>query len=263
MSKAGNFGIILHQTISFHPLMMRLPRTDAVFWPGCALMQLDTAILHRTMEILRRAEPQIALSPCCCGQPTIYAVSQGKGRQRQQTLAAMIKARGIRRIYTACPNCSLQLRQLNSAEVFPIWPVLAQLMTAQDVSAPPHDVTRYIWHDPCPTRNDPAQQEAVRKLLALTGADVCQPTHTGGNTLCCGNFHMLHITNPEVSAAMRQKRLAELPEDRVIASSCDGCLSAFRSEGRQTQHLLELLFGQSRRRGWGNRIRTTFSSGTK
>ena len=68
---------------------------------------------------------------------------------------------------------------------------------------------------------------------------------------------MLAATDPEKSAKMRRFCLEEFPQERTIASSCEGCLGAFRSEGRNTRHLLELLFGQSQHRGWGNRFSTT------
>jgi len=68
---------------------------------------------------------------------------------------------------------------------------------------------------------------------------------------------MMAATDPEKSATMRRNRLKEFPEDRTIVSSCEGCLGAFRGEGRQALHLLELLFGQSKSRGWGNRFKTT------
>jgi hypothetical protein len=68
---------------------------------------------------------------------------------------------------------------------------------------------------------------------------------------------MLAATDPEKSRKMRLNRLKEFPEDRIIVSSCEGCLGAFRGEGRQTLHLLELLFGRSEGRGWANRIKTT------
>lgn len=56
---------------------------------------------------------------------------------------------------------------------------------------------------------------------------------------------------------MRAHRLEELGEERIILSNCEGCLDAFRSEGRETCHLLELLFGRSKTRSWLNRIKIT------
>ena len=253
MNKSSNFGMAFHQMLGFSAPLMKIPAAKAVFWPGCALMNLDGEILQKTLEILRRAEPEIQLACGCCGQPTVYLFPE-KATQRKRKLVRLLKKQGVKRIYTACPNCTLQLRELDGFEIIPVWPVLAMHMTPADVTAPQG---QFIWHDPCPTRNEPAQQEAARQLLHLCGCDCCQPEHTGCRTQCCGNFHMLAATDPEKSAKMRRNRLKEFPTDRTITSNCEGCLGAFRSEGRNTIHLLELLFGKSKARGWANRIKTT------
>ena len=252
----ADFGMACQQAVSFNALMLRIPETEAVFWPGCALLNLDGRILEKTLVVLRRAEPGIGLASGCCGQPTEY-LFPGKKGQREQTLARLLKKRGVRRIYTACPNCTLQLRQLAGFEIIPIWSVLADQMNPAEVK---RSAGQYVWHDPCPTRTDPGQQAAARRLLECSGFDVTEPEHTGRHTICCGNFHMMEFRDPEKQKTMRGRRLAELPEDRTIVSSCEGCLGAFRSAGRSTCHLLELLFGRSQSRGWGNRIKTTMKA---
>lgn len=253
MAKASHFGMAFHQGLSFSGLLMRIPRSEAVFWPGCALMTLDGEVLEKTLMVLRRAEPGIELACGCCGQPTVYLFPE-KAEARRKKLVERLGKQGICRIYTACPNCTLQLRELEGFEIIPIWPVLVEYITPADIAAPEG---KFVWHDPCPTRNEPAQQEAARKLLGKCGCDCCQPECTGCKTRCCGNFHMLAVTDPEKSAMMRKKRLSDFPEDRTIASSCEGCLGAFRGEKRDTCHLLELLFGRSKARGWANRFKTT------
>ena len=245
-----------HQALSFHGLMLRIPKAEVLFWPGCALMNLDSSILQKTLLVLRRAEPDIRLACGCCGQPTVF-LFQDKAVPRQQKLIHLLKNQGVKRIYTACPNCTIQLRQLGECEVLPIWPMLSEHLREEEVK--PIE-GRFIWHDPCPTRKDPSQLEGTRKLLTLSGCDCCQPEYTRERTHCCGNVHMLRATDPEKSTLMRKRRLEELGNSRIILSSCEGCLDAFRSEGRDTCHLLELLFGKSKVRGWGNRIRTTLKT---
>ena len=253
MNRSSNLGMAFHQALGFRSLLMKIPKTEAVFWPGCALLNLDGEILEKTLQILRRAEPDIALACGCCGQPTAYLFPE-KAEKRRAKLVQLLKKQGVRRIYTACPNCTVQLRELEGFEILPVWPVLAEYMTAEDVSIPEGS---FIWHDPCPTRKEPEQQAAARQLLHICGCDCTEPEHTGCKTQCCGNFHMLAATDPEKSAKMRRNRLKEFPEERTIVSSCEGCLGAFRGEGRTTTHLLELLFGKSNARGWANRIKTT------
>ena len=253
MAKASYAGMALHQWLGFSALLMRIPKAEAVFWPGCALMNLDGTLMERTLEILRRAEPELQLACGCCGQPTVFLFPE-KAETRKHRLISRLKKQGVKRIYTACPNCTLQLRALKDFEIIPIWQVLAAHIRKEDTI---ETEGSFIWHDPCPTRTEPEQQAAVRKLLAVSGCSCCEPRHTGCRTRCCGNFHMMAATAPEKSRKMRQSRLAEFPEDKTIVSSCEGCLGAFRSEGRNTLHLLELLFGKSRSRSWSNRFKTT------
>lgn len=253
MSKGSRFGMAFHQGLGFSSILMKIPKAEAVFWPGCALMTLDGSILEKTLEVLRREEPEIQLACGCCGQPTVYLFPE-KTDKRRGKLVRMLQKQGVRRIYTACPNCTLQMQELEGFEIIPVWPVLAEYIKPEDISASDGS---FIWHDPCPTRNQPEQQAAARKLLGICGCDCTEPEHTGCKTQCCGNFHMMQAVDPEKSKKMRLNRLKEFPEERTVVSSCEGCLGAFRSESRNTAHLLELLFGKSNSRGWSNRIRTT------
>ena len=70
MNSSGCFGMGCHQGLSFSGLFMRCDRAEAVFWPGCALMNLDPDILYKTAAVLKRTEPELGLCSGCCGQPT-------------------------------------------------------------------------------------------------------------------------------------------------------------------------------------------------
>ena len=251
MNKSGSLGMALHQSLSFASPMMALSRREAVFWPGCALMGLDPAILLRTAEILRRDEPELGLSACCCGQPSRYLLEKSFPARRDR-LAGLLERQGVRRVYAACPNCARELGEL--VEVRPIWSVLATQIRREDISG---GIPAVTIHDPCPMRNQPEELAAARDLLALAGAAITEPKHSGRRTVCCGNIQMLRARDPEMSRALRTGRIGEFSPDRPVASCCEGCLDTFRDEGLATVHLLEVLFGKSGGRGWGNRLAFT------
>ena len=253
VNKSGGLGMRFHQAVSFSGPLMGVDRCRAVFWPGCALMNMDPALLERTLDVLRREEPGMGLSTCCCGQPTRYLEPE-KFHRRRDRLVRLLEGSGVERVYAACPNCMVQLRELPGLQVRPIWSVLAARLREGDIVPREGAV---VLHDPCPMRQEAGEQEAVRALLRRTGLTVVEPEHTREHTLCCGNFHMLRATDPEKSARIRQRRVAEFPGELPVTSYCEGCLDAFRSEGRKTAHVLELLFGTSDTRGWGNRIAFT------
>ena len=47
MNKSGGLGLGLHQAASSSPPLARVGRSEAVFWPGCALMGLGPELLER------------------------------------------------------------------------------------------------------------------------------------------------------------------------------------------------------------------------
>lgn len=254
MHRASPLGMFCHQTLSFSGPFMRMDRGEALFWPGCALMTLEPSILYAALGVLRRREPDMGISACCCGQPSRYLFPKRYGARRER-LVRKLRDRGVKRIYTACPNCAVQLRALDCVEVIPLWQVLEEWICGKDLKG---RGGLFVIHDPCPMRQETAEIRAIRTLCALAEAEIIEPTHAGRDTFCCGNIRMLHTTDPVMSAGMCAKRMAEFPEGITVLSCCEGCLGAFRAEGRETLHLLELLFGGSERRGWGNRMKFTF-----
>lgn len=226
----------------------KINKAEAVFWPGCSLMQLDPSVLFKCHEILKREEPEIGLAALCCAQPS-YFLFREKFDAREADLAHLFQVNGTRRVYTACPNCNLQLKDHTNLEVISIWPVLASHLRVEDISEKGGSVA---LHDPCPFRNEQQQHEAVRKLLELAEVEILPCEREKAKTRCCGNFQMMTVKAPEKSVKMRENRLTDFPPDAEIASYCEGCLRAFRSEKRNTVHILELLFGRSASRSLWN-----------
>lgn len=246
----NKLSMAVHQAVSFSSPMMHCSRSTAVFWPGCALMKLEPHIISHIMTILRRAEPGIGLAAACCGQPTHYLQPQRLAK-RQEALLTMLRRNGVEQIYTACPNCTLELQSLPGFQIISLWPVMAQYIQPEDLCPQIQDV---VLHDPCPTRKFPEVQQAVRHLLQMASVTVTEPQHCREKTICCGNYHMMPATAPEKSLLIRRRRVQEFPQGMTVTSFCEGCLDAFRSEGLETVHVLELLFGPSRTRTWRNRV---------
>ena len=268
MNSSGIPGMALHQAISFFSPMMSVPETPAVFWPGCALLNLDPSILKK-----------IAGDPCSDGardpagsrllRPALFFPVSGKisGIQEKAGTPAE-KKRGkkdLHRLSQLYPPASWDLRDpgdphlvrpgrdhdpegpLRTREGMPgSWRNSAALYLARSLSHPERSGR---------SAGGPGPFTSFRVSRSLSRSI------TGPRTLCCGNFHMLHTLEPEKSARMRARRLEEFPADRIILSSCQGCLGSFKGQGRETLHLLELLFGKSRKQGWKNRIFVTLCPG--
>ena len=253
MKKAKQLGMELQQRLSFSGYLTEIQPATNLFWPGCALMNLELPILQKTWAVLNRYQP-MGVSSGCCGQPTLF-LQPGKHPARAEWLSQKLEQAKVQTVYTACPNCTLQMKQFDGLQVQSIWPVLEAYCKKEDLA--PLPAAGCNLHDPCPTRKDTQQQAALRGLLEQAGMEIKEPEHTGASTLCCGNRSMMQIIHPEKSKAARQRRVAEFDPQYPVVSSCEGCLSAFRGEGLDTLHLLEVLFGASHSRGLQNRLAFT------
>ena len=252
MRKPSLLRMQMHQRLAFCNALAYCDPAPAVFWPGCALMTLNPDIIYKTWQVLRRAEPGIGISTCCCGQPSRYLFPD-KIAARQEWVQRMLEQQGVKRVYTACPNCGKELREWAGVDVISIWPKLVAYLRQDEIRGAKTGIS-YVLHDPCPLRNAPLELKAVRLLCSMSGAAITEPVHSGVHTTCCGNYHMLHSLEPEKSTKLRQMRIAEFSAELPVVSCCEGCLDSFRLEGLETVHLLELIFGHGQKRSWGNRI---------
>lgn len=229
--------------------------TENVFFPGCSLLELDTSLIHKVLNTLRNEVPDMELSTLCCGYPAKYSKTEQAYRKKVAKIHKSYERRGVKRIYSACPNCLKLLPEMEKYEILPIWDILLRNFegSAADASK------TWALHDPCPTRSDTQAQERVRELLAKTGIDFKEFDHNKENTRCCGQAHMLHRRNAQKSEDLRRQRAEESPSDHVT-SYCQGCMNALSKEELETAHILELLYGPSKRKSWLNRYRTRYFS---
>lgn len=247
-------GARLHQSLSFSRLFTAIPQAPVLFWPGCSLMGLGYPILHKTLEVLQRSEPEIKLAAACCGKPSRSLDLHAYQKRRQWLLESLAKA-GCRKIYTACPHCTEDLEALaadGNFMVATIWQPLREKLLASNLASPPPNL---VLHDPCPLRQKPEVRAEVRQLLKAAGLTWEEPAHTGAETICCGQVEMLHVLNPAASEQLTQQRLKDFATDQTICSYCQSCLNRFAAHGYKTAHVLEVLFGQAPKKGWGTRYK--------
>lgn len=100
---------------------------------------------------------------------------------------------------------------------------------------------RVAYHPPCTLQHGQQIRGQVERLLGLAGVDVtlCQDSH-----LCCGSAGTYSVLQPELSTALRDRKLANLEATGAeeIVSANIGCLSHLQSGTRlPVRHWIELL----------------------
>ncbi len=212
-----------------------------IFFPGCTLAATRSAVVLKTYQYLRTIDPNCGIVLDCCRKPSRDLGLTGSFQQSFARLAEKLKKGGVRTIITACPSCYVTFRQY--------LPECATRTVYEELAKNPPPLTgkfaeAVAIHDPCATRGLPWIHEAVRALVALTGARPLEMSHNRHTTLCCGEGAAAAFIAPELTGTWKRIRHDEAGGSRII-TYCAGCSSTLGTSLRTT-HLLDLLFDHDR-----------------
>ena len=90
---------------------------------------------------------------------------------------------------------------------------------------------------------DAETQASIRRIAESHGCRVEDTPYSGDKSPCCGYGGLTQFTNREVAKKMTDKCLER--SDLPYLSYCMACRDRFAREGRESMHLLELVYGTS------------------
>lgn len=252
----GTFGVRINQWLSFSPFRMKISKRQSIFFPGCSLMKLDNNILYDIYEFLKKYDSDCGLCLFCCSAPS-YILGNNYLEKKQKVIAEHFKNNNIRKIYVACANCKEKLDYIKEKynlqyETVFIYDVLADKLDGKTSYYPLNE--DLMIQDPCRMRHEIKTMDNIRVILKKVKQNFIEPKFSKGKTVCCGNINMLHITAPEKSAKLCKLRNDQFMGKNIV-SYCNGCLYAFAKLGTKGVHILELVFGKSKKNSFTNRIK--------
>ena len=210
-----------------------------VFFPGCQAGAIAPDVVTEAYEDLcRRTEGGVALMLGCCGAISEWAgryeMTEKVNEQLKQELAKL----GDPMIIAGCPSCMKQLKESLGAKVTGIWEILKEIGLpgqAKGLEIP------VAIHDACGARGDTQTQDTIRELLADMGCTVVNTEYSRDRSPCCGYGGLTAYANKEMADKMTEKCLER--SDSPYITYCMACRDRFVREGRESRHILELLYG--------------------
>ena len=209
-----------------------------VFFPGCQATAIAPATVRAAyLDLCNRLEGGVALMMGCCG-----AICDWAGRYEMQEdtvkfLDEKLTELGNPTIIAGCPTCK---KQLSRHETVGIWDVLENMGLPEKAKRMDRPIA---IHDACGARGDSETQDAIRRIAEKMGCTVEATEYDRDKSPCCGYGGLTQYTNREVAKKMTEKCLERsgLP----YLSYCMACRDRFAREGRESMHLLELVYGTS------------------
>ncbi|MBO4938578.1 MAG: 4Fe-4S dicluster domain-containing protein [Oscillospiraceae bacterium] len=210
-----------------------------VFFPGCqaAAIAPDTvAAAYR--DLCERLEGGVAIMLGCCGAICDWAGRYEMYDETKAFLDEQLKSLGSPVVIAGCPTCKKELSGHEGLVLTGIWDILTEIGLPE--SAKGLD-TPAALHDSCGARGDRQTQDAIRGLAQRMGCTLVDTPYCADKSPCCGYGGLTQYTNREIARKMTQKCLerSELP----YISYCMACRDRFAREGRESKHILELVYG--------------------
>ncbi len=209
-----------------------------VFFPGCQATAIAPATVRAAyLDLCNRLEGGVALMLGCCG-----AICDWAGRYEMQEdtvkfLDEKMAELGNPTVIAGCPTCKKELSRYKTSG---IWEVLEEIGLPEKALRAGKPIA---IHDACGARGDAATQDSIRRIAESMGCTVAETEYDRDKSPCCGYGGLTQFTNREVARKMTDKCLER--SDLPYLSYCMACRDRFARDGRESMHLLELVYGTS------------------
>ena len=209
-----------------------------VFFPGCQATAIAPATVRAAyLDLCSRLEGGVALMLGCCGAICDWAGRYEMYEDTVRFLDEKLAELGDPVIIAGCPTCK---KQLSRHETLGVWEVLENIGLPEKAKRLEKGIA---VHDACGARGDHETQASIRRIAESLGCRVTETAYEGDKAPCCGYGGLTQYTNREVAKKMTDKCLER--SDLPYLSYCMACRDRFAREGRESMHLLELVYGTS------------------
>ena len=244
-----------------------------VFFPGCqaAAIAPDT-VEAAYRDLCGRLDGGVALMLGCCGVIADWAGRDELLDSVREKLLNELEKLGKPQIIAGCPSCKKELEKFYKAEssttgaeditegtdkdavkcgnakITGIWDILNEIGLPESASRRlpdcqngDRDCPRYAVHDSCGARGDAETQRAIRTIAEKLGCEVVDTPYSGDASPCCGYGGLTQYTDRDLAGKMAEKCLER--SDLPYITYCMACRDRFAREGRESAHILELVYG--------------------
>ena len=216
-------------------------RCKYVFFPGCQATAIAPATVRAAyLDLCSRLEGGVALMLGCCGAICDWAGRYEMYEDTVKFLDERLAELGNPTVIAGCPTCKKELSSHGHVEIRGIWEVLETIGLPEKVRRLDKSIA---VHDACGARGDSETQQSIRRIAESLGCQIADTLYDRDKSPCCGYGGLTQYTNREVAKKMTDKCLER--SDLPYLSYCMACRDRFAREGRESMHLLELVYGTS------------------
>lgn len=206
------------------------PHYDALFAPlkiqGARVAQSSVRLLNAL-----GIEPVVLADERCCGHDLLWEGDLEGFLQLARLNAEMIRASGVRRIVSSCPECVRALKidypahGINlGVEVIHI----SELLANTHYPIPKAKGKTVTFHDPCRLGRHLGVYDAPRQVLEKLGYKIVEMRHSRRNATCCGTNGWTHCGAANKAIQVQRLREAQATGAEIMVTACLKCQIHFK-----------------------------------
>jgi Fe-S oxidoreductase len=221
----------------------------AIFFPGCQLPASQPDLVRSVYaDLSGRLGRGVGLLLGCCGIMARWSGNTAKFDAAKDRLTGAWKALGGSPVIAACPSCRSTLEDMGipSRSIFDllleIGPPEKSGKAYAETAAIPAAV---VLHHPCGARHDGALKQQAMRLAADAGIAVLEGVPDERHP-CCGYGGLMPFVDAQGAEDFTALALEQFAGDAPLLTYCVNCRDRFRAAGRDSRHLLEILYPPDR-----------------
>ncbi|HZK02132.1 MAG TPA: heterodisulfide reductase-related iron-sulfur binding cluster, partial [Anaerovoracaceae bacterium] len=213
------------------------------FFPGCQLGASDPRYVREAYSRLLDIDPTTALFLKCCGTPVKWSGNEEKHAETIAKLRADWESLGRPELIIACPSCINNINEfLAEAKTISLYEYM-DMEGVIPVSA--DDISAWSVFDPCASTGNDGMRKSVRNLAEKAGLILEPLPVQEDHTACCSYGGRVSTANPEFADFVVNRRITESSNPYI--TYCINCRDIFLDAGKETIHILDILFGEGKK----------------
>ena len=237
-----------------------------LFFTGCSINYFFPAVGEDVIKVLEKAGFEVVMSErhYCCGMPVMVHGDFSTAKELAKKNLEFFERLQPDWIVTACASCASALKkdweflfeeEVELLEKHKFWKTrtfefsefLVKVAGFLPEGKKKEKAVRVTYHDPCHLKKSikvfEEPRQIIKNLSCVEFVEMKEPD------LCCGSGGSYHLTHPEVSIAIMERKVKSIKEtgaERVV-TTCPACMlqlaeGAYRFDaGYQVEHLATLL----------------------
>ena len=230
---------------AFYVVKPKSETSEFVFFPGCQLTASSPELVEKTYEYIKSLSPSASMILSCCGIPAEWAAETEVFEGIMRRLEKELKSMGFPKMLFACSSCMKTFNNRHpeiEGKLIYEWLLESDIEINHDCITEATKPIKACVYDPCSSRYDSVGQNAVRKLAEKYGYELEEIDSGKHEAACCGFGGHIYSANPELYGKIVNERISDSKNSYI--TYCANCRDAFILAGKESRHILEVLFAE-------------------